>query len=699
MRNPGEQAQAVPGTLLCARADARISRVRPWHRMAGTLLLSGVLGTPVAGLAQPAGEFAALENPPSFQADDDIRSVASGQATLQASATEAQLPPARQRSVRLDVDYVNSYIWNPLSGRYDRVRLRSYHGRSGQPLVAPTINLQPGTTLNVLLSNHLSGDDPSCRQLPHGEHNTPHCFNSTNLHTHGLWVDPNGISDNIFLNIKPGGQQKYRIHVPHDHPAGTFWYHSHLHGSTALQVSSGMAGALIIRGNRLPTARRHGDLDTLLQPTRQHRVQERIMVLQQIQYACRDENGGIKTNADGSWRCDANDVGGIENYDVFSRPSNWRDSGRFTTINGRTLPVFVGARAGRFERWRMIHAGVRDTIRLQIRQARLPWNGRLPNTRHMNAAQLKRFVNEVCTGKPLPQHLVAADGLTMNAMQRTESTVFQPGYRWDALMMFPRAGYYCVLDAFSPANGSVNGVPVQQLLGMVSVSPGMEMNDEQIPAYVRYQMERLARDNMPASSRAAVIADLRDGLKLTRFTQHETISTSELTESAPETVTFNIGGSGAATTFEIDGGSYKPGQVDRYLKLGAVQEWHLKSQRGGHPFHIHVNPFQIVAILDPSGRDVSGFDVPDDAGGSVDTQYRGLKGVWKDTIFVKAGPGGNAAQGQYTVITRTRYQRYIGDFVLHCHILNHEDQGMMQHVRIHDPARPQTRTAPAPGHH
>ena len=36
----------------------------------------------------------------------------------------------------------------------------------------------------------------------------------------------------------------------------------------------------------------------------------------------------------------------------------------------------------------------------------------------------------------------------------------------------------------------------------------------------------------------------------------------------------------------------------------------------------------------------------------------------------------------YTVKVRTRYQRYIGDFVLHCHILEHEDEGMMQNVRI-----------------
>ncbi|HEY8940457.1 MAG TPA: multicopper oxidase domain-containing protein [Cellvibrio sp.] len=34
------------------------------------------------------------------------------------------------------------------------------------------------------------------------------------------------------------------------------------------------------------------------------------------------------------------------------------------------------------------------------------------------------------------------------------------------------------------------------------------------------------------------------------------------------------------------------------------------------------------------------------------------------------------------VETRTRYERYIGEYVLHCHILEHEDQGMMQSVQV-----------------
>jgi FtsP/CotA-like multicopper oxidase with cupredoxin domain len=37
-----------------------------------------------------------------------------------------------------------------------------------------------------------------------------------------------------------------------------------------------------------------------------------------------------------------------------------------------------------------------------------------------------------------------------------------------------------------------------------------------------------------------------------------------------------------------------------------------------------------------------------------------MKGVWKDTLMV---------QDDVTVTVRTQYRRYIGDFVLHCHIL------------------------------
>ena len=59
-----------------------------------------------------------------------------------------------------------------------------------------------------------------------------------------------------------------------------------------------------------------------------------------------------------------------------------------------------------------------------------------------------------------------------------------------------------------------------------------------------------------------------------------------------------------------------------------------------------------------------------------------MKGVWKDTLWVKNVTAPDKTGRKYTLKVRTRYERYIGDYVLHCHILDHEDQGMMQIVRV-----------------
>ncbi|UUS58278.1 multicopper oxidase domain-containing protein [Acinetobacter sp. YH16040_T] len=112
----------------------------------------------------------------------------------------------------------------------------------------------------------------------------------------------------------------------------------------------------------------------------------------------------------------------------------------------------------------------------------------------------------------------------------------------------------------------------------------------------------------------------------------------------------------------------------RKLPIGQTQEWELSSNVASHPFHIHVNPFQVVKILNENGVDVSAIGSSDkDGAGNIDSQYHGMKGVWKDTLFVKQG---------YKIFVRSKYEKFEGDFVLHCHILDHEDQGMMETVRI-----------------
>jgi FtsP/CotA-like multicopper oxidase with cupredoxin domain len=580
---------------------------------------------------------------------------AAGRLQLAAQPGEVDANP------RLAIRLTNGVIFNPAKQRFDRVRLRSYVAEGAAanpftPFVAPTIVTRPGGTVRVSLDNQLE-PEPDCKPP---NINTPHCFNSTNLHSHGLWVSPSGNSDNVLITIRPKVAFEYEYNIPATHPAGTFWYHPHLHGSTALQVSSGMAGALIIRGERPPTPVATGDIDTLLRNDDGSAYRERIVLLQQVAYACRenpdDPKSPIKKNPDGTWACGEKDIGTIENYDQLGF-GVWGPSGRYTSINGQIMPRFTGAVAGRVERWRNIHAGIRDSVNLQFVRMRSGANPLSLRTLKNHA----QWIAQNCSGEPLAQFEIASDGLThAQAIQRT-ATLLQPGYRSDLLMMFPEAGEYCVIDGNLPAASSVSGeAESRRLLGTVVVGAGEPVKGDP-QAWLQARLVASAERWMPDDVKARVIADLRDGLQLQAFVPHATITDGELTPGGGQKVEFNIAGG----KFMVNGVAYDPA-LARDLVLGNVEEWTLTSLAGSHPFHIHVNPFQVHRILDPKGVDVS---VP----GSGDPDYAATKGTWKDTLFVKGG---------YTLYVRTRYQRYIGEYVLHCHILDHEDQGMMQNVRV-----------------
>jgi L-ascorbate oxidase len=88
---------------------------------------------------------------------------------------------------------------------------------------------------------------------------------------------------------------------------------------------------------------------------------------------------------------------------------------------------------------------------------------------------------------------------------------------------------------------------------------------------------------------------------------------------------------------------------------------------------VHIKDAKGVSIFTPDGH-CTELDLKDKQGKPApDPQYCDLKGVFRDTIFVKQG---------YHILLRTSYARYIGEYVLHCHILDHEDQGMMLNVEV-----------------
>ena len=181
-----------------------------------------------------------------------------------------------------------------------------------------------------------SGYVPPETTMP--EPNIPHDFNVTNLHTHGWHVSPADNSDNVLIAIPPKSEQdKFNldhiyhqtIYLPSDHIAGTFWYHPHKHGSTTIQVGSGMAGALkVVDGSK-----GLGAIPAIA------KAEDHLFVFQQVGY---DSNGLIE------------DYSNLQEgpFDALNRP---------TLVNGQVYPK-LQVKVNEVQRWRFVHAGITTGI-------------------------------------------------------------------------------------------------------------------------------------------------------------------------------------------------------------------------------------------------------------------------------------------------------------------------------------------------
>lgn len=106
--------------------------------------------------------------------------------------------------------------------------------------------------------------------------------------------------------------------------------------------------------------------------------------------------------------------------------------------------------------------------------------------------------------------------------------------------------------------------------------------------------------------------------------------------------------------FLFNGHPFDPQRIDAAVTLDTVEDWELVNvdpDRMDHPFHLHVNSFQVISR--------NGQPEP--------------YGAWKDTVLVK---------GAETVRIRIPFRDFVGRTVYHCHILDHEDLGMMGIVEI-----------------
>ncbi|WP_181139994.1 multicopper oxidase family protein [Streptomyces sp. Ru71] len=209
------------------------------------------------------------------------------------------------------------------------VTTRAYNGT----IPGPTLRVRGG---DIMRLTHINGLPPNPSHT--GGHNTPHHANSFNLHTHGMHVSPSGHADNVLREFAPrtpeevaagAPEPRYKttIHVPADHPAGTYWYHPHLHGSTAEQLVGGMAGVIIVEGDvdEVPEIKAAADV---------------VVCINELKM----KNGRVPAFTSDRW------VTGI--------PSTF-------TVNGAVNPT-LRLRPGEVQRWRLVAATAFTALRLQV---------------------------------------------------------------------------------------------------------------------------------------------------------------------------------------------------------------------------------------------------------------------------------------------------------------------------------------------
>ncbi len=104
--------------------------------------------------------------------------------------------------------------------------------------------------------------------------------------------------------------------------------------------------------------------------------------------------------------------------------------------------------------------------------------------------------------------------------------------------------------------------------------------------------------------------------------------------------------------FLINGEPYSSDRLDTQVQLNTVEDWEItNTEVMDHPFHIHNNAFQVISR---NGKPESLL-------------------AWRDTVLVSKGE---------TVRIRIPFRKFAGKTVYHCHILDHEDLGMMGNLMI-----------------
>ena len=616
---------------------------------------------------------------------------------------------AHQGTVNLDT--VKEPVTNFLVFGYELIKGSSSDGstKGDNMYPAPTLRVDPGERLIVHYDNDLQGltiDDFNAQTYIAAGKDIP-IYPTVlreaplNLHTHGLHVSPSGNADNVLLSIPAGMGNTYDYAVPSNMPNGLYWYHSHRHTVTAQQTYMGLAGLLEI-----------GRPDGNLPLVTKNNIPIRNMALQ-YNFVFDRRNGGHQLNnpyweqwvstlkppegnqlADGTYRPSLAPV----NFEKSSKGAefftNWY-AGPLSIRNHRGQNQFIPQNLQTFTSpTKTIPAN--PALPENERDVQFTINGQFQPEMKVKPGQTEIWVfanmsdiafvplrfTETATGNHPKFAVVGQDGNPYTQVQRPvdgDGTYLEipPGSRYAVAVTMPKTGDL-VVD-MPPAPG-VKGIDEP---GVLYTNNGTE-NSPAVLGKVTIDPKYIAaRDGFftfPTQTLLKVTPDSGEG-QTTAFEPGQNLDayTSFVDTSVMEPDVkrgFEIGGGfndryakndPKAFTYQFQNNIF-PNVPLIQPRLNSVEEWGFTNfNNDSHPIHIHVNDFQVQQVVSPL------------IGTTTGVQPFGIDNANVPPPEIDEN---DTATKTSSLTLRSDFIEYAGTYVVHCHRLNHEDNGLMMTINV-----------------
>ncbi|HEY6229670.1 MAG TPA: multicopper oxidase domain-containing protein [Pyrinomonadaceae bacterium] len=399
---------------------------------------------------------------------------------------------------------------------------------------------------------------------------------------------------------------------------GTHWYHAHKHGSTSLHIRNGLAGAFIIESNR------EGGYDHVIRRFYKwgdnYGDHEKIFVFQEF-----DPTANLERSP--------KTPGG---------PVNPGKGSSLILVNGLMSPT-ITMQPGEVQLWRMINATEGNGAGV-IKPTLFQTAGFTFKQTAADGVQFspdnyanQPFLNAKAPNGQVPGGLKLAGGNRADLLVQAPTTPGVYSFSSGGTLFFVQvvAG-----DPVSYPNGPfpTTWARLPKFLDDLRKPGPRDVKDPDSP--VKFQWE-------PGRAGPGLLPKTPDG-----FPPHFMINDKQFEDTGP--------------------------RIDQCMPLNGLQDWVLENYTNviAHPFHIHINPFQVLQIQTPTAENqYTNYTPPNNY-------------VWQDVIaippavIIKDANGAAKSITPGRVIIRQTYLDFTGTYVLHCHILAHEDRGMMQLVRV-----------------